>query len=204
MDMSPYKITSDKDLAKALREHYFDVNRKWWKRLRLRGLSTIEFVQFECHQNRFADIRKCPDMPPHGKPYIFEPGELIPPVGSQYLLHLFQHPEEYDSELIAYLRTPKRDGKLHLGVGWGINLVEGFKADRVWMLVNAFFFLASLIFAIAWALSKRDIQGAFGVAQWLCMLAVFAGEFIFSDQLVSSGHMTDSAMKVGWAQACLG
>ena len=50
--MSRHKITSDKDLAKALREHYFEINRKWWKRLKLRGLTTIEFVQFECHQNR--------------------------------------------------------------------------------------------------------------------------------------------------------
>lgn len=52
LDMSRHKITSDKDLAKALREHYFEINRKWWKRLKLRGLTTIEFVQFECHQNR--------------------------------------------------------------------------------------------------------------------------------------------------------
>lgn len=57
LDMSRHKIHSDKDLANSLREHYFNVNKKWYKGLRLRGLSTIEFVQFEVHQNRFADIR---------------------------------------------------------------------------------------------------------------------------------------------------
>lgn len=52
LDMSPHKIKSDRDLAMALREHYFHLHRKWWKVLKLRGLTTIEFVQFECHQNR--------------------------------------------------------------------------------------------------------------------------------------------------------
>lgn len=63
LDMAPHKITSDKELAKSLRDHYFfSINKKWWRSLRIRGLTTIEFVQFEVHQNRFADIRKCPDM----------------------------------------------------------------------------------------------------------------------------------------------
>lgn len=116
-------------------------------------------------------------MPPHSAgEYSFEPGEMIPPVGPKYLMHLFKHPEDYDSELITYLRAPKRSGRLQLGVGWGINLVEGFLADRVWLLVNDLFAFASLVFGIAWACEKNDIQGAFGVAQWVCMLAVFAGE----------------------------
>ncbi|KAF7195595.1 hypothetical protein HII31_03189 [Pseudocercospora fuligena] len=167
LDMSAHKIKSDRDLAIELRSHYSFINRRWWQRfLKLRGLSTITFVQFECHQNRFADIRKTPDMPPNGKiDYSFEPGDLIPPVGSQYLLHLFKHPEEYDGEMIAYLRVPKKNGRLALGVGWGVHLVEGFMPNRVWMCVNLFFAF-----------------GAFGVAQWICSLAFFAG---------------------GWVQACL-
>jgi hypothetical protein len=54
LDMAPHRIRSDKDLALSLREHYFHVNKKWWRSLRLRGLTTIEFVQFEVHQNRFG------------------------------------------------------------------------------------------------------------------------------------------------------
>jgi hypothetical protein len=81
LDMAPHKIRSDKDLALSLREHYFHVNKKWWRMLRLRGLTTIEFVQLEVHQNRFADIRKCPDMPPVATgEYNFEPADLLPPV----------------------------------------------------------------------------------------------------------------------------
>ena len=80
LDMAPHKIRSDKDLALSLREHYFNVNKKWWRAMRIRGLTTIEFVQFEVHQNRFADIR-CPDMPlPGTEQYDFEPADLFPPV----------------------------------------------------------------------------------------------------------------------------
>jgi len=157
---------SDKDLANSLREHYFNVNKKWWKGLRLRGLATIEFVQFEVHQNRFADIRKCPDMPhlPGKSGYEFEPSDLLPPVGSTYLLHLFRHPEDYDGELITYYRAPKKHGRLHLGPGWGINLVEGFLADKVWMFASLFFAVASLIFGVTYAVKKDDLQGAFSIA----------------------------------------
>ncbi|TKA35646.1 hypothetical protein B0A54_12614 [Friedmanniomyces endolithicus] len=165
LDMGTHKIRSDKDLAMSLREHYFTVNKKWWRTLRLRGLSTIDFVQFEVHQNRFADIRKCPDVPMAGhSEYNFEPGDLLPPVGSHYLLHLFKHPEDYDGELITYLRAPKKTGRLQLGVGWGINLVEGFEASKVWLMISGFFATGSLVFAIAWAWKKQDVQGAFGVA----------------------------------------
>lgn len=153
--------------------------------MKLRGLTTIEFVQFEVHQNRFTDIRKSPDMPPKNVAgYTYEgTSELLPPVGSHYLLHLFKHPEDYDGELITYLRAPKKTGRLHIGVGWGINLVEGFLPERVWMMTTSFFALASLVFAIVWAYKRDDVQGAFGVAAWICTL---------------------SALVVGWLQACLG
>jgi len=184
LDMHPQKIRWDKDLALSLRDHYFNINKRWYRTLRLRGLQTIEFVQFEVHQNRFCDIRKRPDLPPSTiGDYSFEPGELIPPVGSQYLLHLFKHPEDYDGELITYLRAPMRNGRLQLGVGWGINLVENFEAPKVWLMVSLFFTLASLVFGISWAAKRHDVQGAFGVAAWITTLA---------------------ALSVGWLQAILG
>jgi len=115
--------------------------------------------------------------------YDFEPVDLVPPVGSRYLLHLFKHPEDYDGELITYLRSPKRRSRLDFGVGWGINLVEGFLADRVWTLIMSFFIFGSTIFAIVWACKRGgDVQGAFGVAGWMITLA---------------------ALAVGWAQAWL-
>lgn len=206
VDVTETKIRSDRDLAMAVRGLYSHVNRKWWRFLRLRGLTSINFVQvckravsnnhkydgptrtksqFEVHRNRVVDVRKCPDMPPKQAGYDFEPHDLVPPVGAQYLMHLFLHPEDYDNEFITYARAPKkRNTRLDVGVGWGINLVEGFLADRVWMLVMSFFVLGSSVFAVVWACKRDgDVQGAFGVASWMLTLAV---------------------LFVGWAQASLG
>lgn len=182
LDVNMQRIRSDKDLAMILRGHYEYLNRQWLKWTRLRGLTTIEFVQFEVHRNRFADIRATPSMPPASSsvndkspsqhPYTFQPVDLIPPVGSQYLLHLFKHPEDYDGELITYLRAPKRRERLEFGMGWGINLVEGFLAQKVWAVLMTFFGAGSAIFAILWTVKKDDVQGAFGVAGWIVTLAV--------------------------------
>ncbi|KKY16031.1 putative transcription factor c2h2 [Diplodia seriata] len=66
VDVTETKIRSDRDLAMAVRGLYAHINRFrwWWAPLRLRGLASIDFVQFEVHRNRVVDIRKCPDMPP--------------------------------------------------------------------------------------------------------------------------------------------
>ncbi|CAO2649810.1 Nn.00g011020.m01.CDS01 [Neocucurbitaria sp. VM-36] len=189
LDVNEARVKSDKDLALALREHYDHLNRRWFNWARLRGLTTIEFVQFEVHRNRFADIRATPSMPPKSAappvstsdpektqapsqhPYTFEPIDLLPPVGSTYLLHLFKHPTDYDGELITYLRSPKRRERLEFGMGWGINLVESFLAQRVWTVVMGICGLASAAFAVMWTIKKDDVQGAFGVAQWVLGLA---------------------------------
>lgn len=181
IDVNAGRIKSDKDLALALREHYERLNRRWLKWARLRALSTIEFVQFEVHRNRFADIRATPSMPPTSSssnekspsehPYTFEPVDLIPPVGSAYLLHLFKHPEDYDGEMITYARAPKRRERLDFGMGWGINLVEGFHAQKVWAVIMACFGIGSAVFAVLWTIKKGDVQGAFGVAGWVVTLA---------------------------------
>ncbi|KIW06449.1 uncharacterized protein PV09_02893 [Verruconis gallopava] len=169
LDVNFARIGSDKDLALALSNLYTQVNKKWTKILKLRGLTSIRFVQFELHRNRIADISRSPALPDpfsaEGFSYEFEPHDLNPPVGSNYLMHLFKHPEDYDNELITYSRTPKRRDRLELGTGWGLELVEDFLAERVWGALLAMLMLGSIIFTITWAYKKGDdIRGAFGVA----------------------------------------
>ncbi|KAI8932449.1 hypothetical protein NX059_010635 [Plenodomus lindquistii] len=190
IDVNEGRVRSDKDLALALREHYNQLNNRWYSWARLRGLTTIEFVQFEVHRNRFADIRAVPSMPPKSAtsssispepeksqspsqhPYTFEPNDLLPPVGSTYLLHLFEHPNDYDGELITYLRSPKRRIRLDAGMGWGVHLVDGFLAQKVWAVTVGIFGLGGAAFAVTWAIKKNDVQGAFGIAQWVLGIAV--------------------------------
>jgi hypothetical protein len=110
--------------------------------------------------------------------YIFLPSNVIPPVGENYLMHLFHHPEDYEDELITYKRIPKKRGmklrvldRTDVGIGWGIHLVEGFLAYKVWTLFTLIFILGSLVFAIVWATRKGDVQGAFGVGAYVCALS---------------------------------
>jgi hypothetical protein len=181
LDVSNSKITSDKDLALALGDLYNQINRKWYKQLKLRGLTNIRFVQFELHRNRYADILRVPALPvPGASDYEFQPTELVPPVGSKYLMHLFKHPMDYDDELITYFRTPKRRGRLESGTGWGLQLVEGFLPEKVWALVLGLFGLVSLVFAAVWSMMRDNVQGAFGVAGWMLTAAALVTAWVQS------------------------
>lgn len=178
LDADQQKIKSDKELAHLLKEEYLTLRSNWRQLLRLRGLITIQFVQFEVHRSKVVDIRKCPDIPKESDlNYYFVPSDLMPPVGERYLMHLFHHPEDYEDELITYRRIPKKRGAMlkvenaDVGVGWGIHLVEGFLPYKVWTLFTSLFVLASLVFAITWAVKRGDVQGAFGVAGYVCALA---------------------------------
>jgi hypothetical protein len=104
--------------------------------------------------------------------------DLIPPVGERYLMHLLHHPEDYEDELITYQRIPKRRGeRLRVGenadvrTGWGIHLVEGFLTYKLGGFVTSLFIMGSLVFAIVWAIKRDDVQGAFGVAAYICALS---------------------------------
>lgn len=188
---------SDKDLFTELRRAYIDFRSKWTRLLNLRGIKSIRFVQvcnptlamqpctdsqqFELHRKELVDIRKKPDMPSgeRRKEYLYETSELLPPLGENYMMHLFHHPEDGDDESLTSLRVPKkRREKLKIcqqrgiGVGWGLHLVEGWLLNRVWILVLVLFVLGSLVFGICWSILKHDIQGAFGVSGWILALAM--------------------------------
>ena len=113
------------------------------------------------------------------KEYLYDPCELLPPLGENYMMHLFHHPEDGDDESLTCLRVPKkRREKLKIcqqqgiGVGWGLHLVEGWLLNRIWILVSVLFVLGSLVFGVCWSILKHDIQGAFGVSGWILALAM--------------------------------
>jgi hypothetical protein len=118
-------------------------------------------------------------MPPKSQlDYSFDQSDLIPPVGENYLMHLIHHPEDYGDEIVTYQRIPKRRGdKLRVGgnadvsIGWGIHLVEGFLPYRVWSVFTGMFLVGSMVFGITWTVRNGDIQGAFGVAAYICALS---------------------------------
>lgn len=198
--LDPSRIRSDADLALALRAHHERVRGVAARYFGIRALASVEFVMFEMHAGRVADVRARPHMPPPpapaspvpvsadsvsggpnlspapspAHPYAFEPAPLLPPVGSSYLLHLLAHPDDFASETTVLSRAPKRRGRLVVGTGWGIELREGLRAARVWGAAVAVFAGGSAAFAAAWLAIRRDVQGAFAVAGWVTMLAALA------------------------------
>lgn len=61
--------------------------------------------------------------------------------------------------------------------------MEGFLADKVWIWMSVMFALGSLVFGVVYAIMKKDLQGAFGVAAWIVTLG---------------------GLGAGWVQACIG
>ena len=118
-------------------------------------------------------------MPPEARKeeYLYQPYDLMPPVGENLMAHLFHHPEDANEKSITCLRAPKkRKVKLAVcpeqgtSVGWGFHLVEGWAVSRLWLLVLLLFMLGSLVFGVCWAVLEHDTQGAFSIAAYMVAL----------------------------------
>jgi len=124
-------------------------------------------------------------MPTPGNEYAYDPADAIPPIGSNMLMHLFENPEHADVTLFLYNRFPKKlRAQLEAcpmkgsSIGWGVEFVEGVD----WYVVFAatcLGFLFCLIFAVAWAAAKGDIQGGFGIASFLLAFVVFCSGSLY-------------------------
>lgn len=193
--------SSDKELFRELRLTCASLKSKWARLFSLKRVQSIRFVQvsqpslpslspcpkksrlckgqFELHIKDLVDIRKVPDMPSETKKheYLYQPCDLVPPVGENLMAHLFHHPEDADERSITCLRAPKkRKAKLSVcpqqgtSVGWGIHLVEGWVVARVWLLLLTLFLAGSLTFGVCWAALRHDIQSAFAVSAYIVTL----------------------------------
>ena len=118
-------------------------------------------------------------MPPEARKedYVYQPCDVMPPVGEHLMAHLFHHPDEANDLGITFIRAPKkRKEKLTIcsqegiSTGWGLHFVESWAMLHVWILILLMFGIGSLIFGVCWAVLKQDVQGAFGVAAWMTTL----------------------------------
>ena len=123
-------------------------------------------------------------MPPEtkGDEYLYQPCDLIPPVGEHLMTHLFHHPEHAnDEQPIAFLRTPKKKKeKLVIcpqkgtSTGWGIQIVEGWIIGRLWLLALSLVVFGSMVFGICWSVLEKDLRGAFAVSAYIVALIALA------------------------------
>ena len=147
---------------------------RWLTLCSLKQLKAIRFVNFEMYPSQLVDIRKTHDIPPpilkNEYRYLPMPAEVIPPVGENHLMHLYNHPEDAEDSPICLEKVPKKmRERLGLcprrgtGIGWGIHFVEGLSWTRLW-LFGMLGFLISISFGVAWARIRDDIQGGFQIA----------------------------------------
>jgi len=173
-------LQSDRIFFSKLKTHYHEMRRRWSSFFSLKTLKSIQFVQFEMYKSELVDIRKTNDIPPETKKgeYRYQPipAEVIPPVGENHLMHLYDHPEDAENTGVCLQKIPKKVRERLLvcpnrgtGLGWGIHFVEGLNWTKLrWLgLVG---FLTSIAFGAFWSVVKDDIQGGFGVTA--CMMVV--------------------------------
>jgi hypothetical protein len=161
---------------------------------------SAKFPQFNLMSSKFVDVRnhqldcttQCICLPPPEKvePELNAeyrcrpiPPNICPPLGPELLMHFFASPECITAETQNWIlaQFPKKlrgelvgleDGPV---AGWGILFKEGWNWDRVRVVLLAYL-VGSLVFGVAWAARKHDVQGAFGVAgYWVSTATVFLG-----------------------------
>ncbi|KFZ02676.1 hypothetical protein V500_00028, partial [Pseudogymnoascus sp. VKM F-4518 (FW-2643)] len=135
------QATSDKVLFKILRDNYRSMKGILVSCLSLRKLSSIKFVHFVMYPSEFVNVSR-PDVPPvpppENKDYRYQPAppELIPPVGENYIMQLFEHPHDAADVPFCLNRFPKKlkerleciDGDMN--PGWGLQIILAIKAIK--------------------------------------------------------------------------
>ncbi|KAL8780100.1 MAG: hypothetical protein Q9213_006622 [Squamulea squamosa] len=108
-------MVSDQQLFIELRRSYLQLKKAWYQKFSLKAVQTIRFVQFELHPRDLVDVRKLPDMPPEARKdeYLYQPCDLLPPIGENFMTHLFHHPHEANEKAITFLRAPKKPASIH-------------------------------------------------------------------------------------------
>ena len=183
------RVNSDRDFFALLRKQYHAARKR---RGRVPGLfswllrpQSIEFVQLEVFASSdIASIQSKPALPAQAlrDDYLYEPmpHETLPPVGSNVLMHFFEHPDHAEVVPVLYRRVPKKlrarlaaCPRAGSGVGWGMQLAEGPDPFLVFACGCAAFGVA-LAVAIVWiTLRREDVQGAFAIAGFLLAFAMF-------------------------------
>ncbi|KAK8879748.1 hypothetical protein PGQ11_001042 [Apiospora arundinis] len=184
-------VDSDQDFFSLLRVLYHKSRTKLSLMPALKRVKSIHFVQFEMYRRDLTDVRSQPALPPPETlktDYLYDPmpADLMPPVGSNLLVHFFEHPTHAGALPDLYRRIPKKlREKLSpcpvkgSSVGWGIAFAEGVDAFT-FFLCGCAGFIVCLMVSIAWTVAQSDIQGGFGIGAFLLAFMIFCGGLVYS------------------------
>ena len=137
------------------------------------------------YRSQLVDVQSCPSVPlaTASTEYVYDLmlADTMLLIGSSYLMHLFEHPEDAEVTPAMYRKVPKKlRRRLEAcpmkgsSVGWGIEFGEGMN----WFVVfiyGCLGFAMSLLAAVVWAVIRADVQGAFAIAGFLIAFLLFCG-----------------------------
>jgi hypothetical protein len=177
-------IKSDLELFEAIRGIFMSRRLKILQFLSLTTVKRIDFVKFLLCESSLADCIKRNQLPPKKVEfYAFDPRQprVIPPIGTEFLLHRFHRPECGDGKDRCLKQFPKRLNRRpqhgqppDYDVVWGLHIVEGphFATVITWHIAVAAF--GSLLFGVLYWYFERDISGAFTVSAYMTSLTSLA------------------------------
>lgn len=184
LQLSISDIESDEKLFRALNEHYRLKYNKLWSFISFRTITGIKFVKFEMYRkSQSVDVRlknvKDAIPAPENPDYCYAPvpRDLIPPVGEDRLMHLFNNPDCAEDVLACLDRFPKKLREKLACVdkaitpGWGLELEEGVSKTKTTFVCLVCVLLSSL-WGILWTVFKHDIQDAFTVSSFMVAITV--------------------------------
>ncbi|KAL2074100.1 hypothetical protein VTL71DRAFT_7878 [Oculimacula yallundae] len=175
---------NDATFFQALRNAYY--TQRSWKEKLLFQLKKIEFVEFELCPEDLVDHIIPDKLPPSVDEYDFLPPPPLkkcPPIGAEHMMHLFTSCPSQPQNTSLYLRhIPKRRDKalsfraelLEGNTGWGLHFVEKLNGSLAVTVLFSISLVVGIVFAVCWAILKKDIQGAFGVASYVTSVLTLA------------------------------
>ncbi|EKD20242.1 hypothetical protein MBM_02194 [Drepanopeziza brunnea f. sp. 'multigermtubi' MB_m1] len=156
LDLTKLDNGTDKALSFIVRKSYYKLKRRVTRISPLRCLQGIQSVQFEMYKSELIELKS-------RNVYKYTPPETIPPIGTNYLMHVFQHPDCAEEEPLCLSRFCKGGIK----PGWGLQLIEGWDARKLWLLGFLLFGLGSLTVGVLWTVKSHSIQDAFSIASYM-------------------------------------
>ena len=131
--------------------------------------------KFTVRPKSYIDCIERDRLPPSTKKteYEWKETKTLPPIGSRWLMHLFDCPEDASDDIACIEHFPKKiQGRLEFAhggenKGWGLYLEEGPELIVFVLALSALGVLGSLVFGTWWNVQMQDIQGAWGVASWI-------------------------------------
>jgi hypothetical protein len=120
-----------------------------------------------------------PPPPPVNNDYEYHPIPVTkPPIGHNYMMHLWHCPREVPEEEFFCKRFPKKAGPCRFSrddspttnLGWGLHIVETLNISLIVWMVFGLTAFAGIAFGIAWTLLKDDISGAYTVVSYITSL----------------------------------